>query len=166
MKGDPAIIRTLTAVLTNELTAVNQYFLHARMFESWGLKHLGQIIYDESIGEMKHADMLMKRILFLDGLPNLQDLHKLKIGESAIECLGADLQLELGGRDTLIPGVAQCEAAKDYVSRDILMRILNDTEEHIDFLEAQHKLIEQLGEQNYLQSAMTEIAPDKSATGN
>ncbi|WP_426028137.1 bacterioferritin [Brevundimonas sp. TWP2-3-4b2] len=166
MKGDPAIIRTLNAVLTNELTAVNQYFLHARMFESWGLKHLGQIIYDESIGEMKHADMLMKRILFLDGLPNMQDLHKLKIGENAFECLGADLQLELGGRDTLIPGVAQCEAAKDYVSRDILMRILNDTEEHIDFLEAQHKLIEQLGEQNYLQSAMTEIAPDKSATGN
>ena len=165
MKGDPAIIRTLNAVLTNELTAVNQYFLHARMFESWGLKHLGQIIYDESIGEMKHADMLMKRILFLDGLPNMQDLHKLKIGENAFECLGADLQLELGGRDTLIPGVAQCEAAKDYVSRDILMRILNDTEEHIDFLEAQHKLIEQLGEQNYLQSAMTEIAPDKSATG-
>ena len=166
MKGDPAIIRTLNAVLTNELTAVNQYFLHARMFESWGLKHLGQIIYDESIGEMKHADMLMKRILFLDGLPNMQDLHKLKIGENAFECLGADLQLELGGRDTLIPGVAQCEAAKDYVSRDILMRILNDTEEHIDFLEAQHKLNEQLGEQNYLQSAMTEIAPDKSATGN
>ena len=166
MKGDPAIIRTLNAVLTNELTAVNQYFLHARMFESWGLKHLGQIIYDESIGEMKHADMLIKRILFLDGLPNLQDLHKLKIGENAFECLGADLQLELDGRDTLIPGVAQCEAAKDYVSRDILMRILNDTEEHIDFLEAQHKLIEQLGEQNYLQSAMTEIAPDKSATGN
>ncbi|MFN4091679.1 MAG: bacterioferritin [Brevundimonas sp.] len=166
MKGDPAIIRTLNAVLTNELTAVNQYFLHARMFESWGLKHLGQIIYDESIGEMKHADMLIKRILFLDGLPNLQDLHKLKIGESAIECLGADLQLELGGRETLLGGVAQCEAARDYVSRDLLMRILNDTEEHIDFLEAQHQLIAQLGEQNYLQSAMTEIAPDKSATGN
>ena len=166
MKGDPAIIRTLNAVLTNELTAVNQYFLHARMFESWGLKHLGQIIYDESIGEMKHADKLIKRVLFLDGLPNMQDLHKLKIGENAFECLGADLQLELGGRDTLMVGVAQCEAAKDFVSRDLLMRILNDTEEHIDFLEAQHKLIEQLGEQNYLQSAMTEIAPDKSATGN
>ncbi len=166
MKGDPAIIRTLNAVLTNELTAVNQYFLHARMFESWGLKHLGQIIYDESIGEMKHADMLIKRILFLDGLPNLQDLHKLKIGESAIECLGADLQLELGGRETLLGGVAQCEAARDYVSRDLLMRILNDTEEHIDFLEAQHQLIAQLGEQNYQKSAMTEIAPDKSATGN
>ncbi|WP_439476724.1 bacterioferritin [Brevundimonas sp.] len=165
MKGDPAIIRTLNAVLINELTAVNQYFLHARMFESWGLKHLGQIIYNESIGEMKHADMLIKRVLFLDGLPNLQDLHKLKIGETAVECLGADLQLELGGREALLAGVAQCEAARDYVSRDILMRILNDTEEHIDFLEAQHKLIEQLGEQNYLQSAMTEIAPDKSATG-
>ena len=166
MKGDPAIIRTLNAVLTNELTAVNQYFLHARMFESWGLKHLGQIIYDESIGEMKHADMLIKRILFLDGLPNLQDLHKLKIGETAFECLGADLQLELGGRETLLGGVAQCEAARDFVSRYLLMRILNDTEEHIDFLEAQHQLIAQLGEQNYLQSAMTEIAPDKSATGN
>lgn len=166
MKGDPAIIRTLNAILTNELTAVNQYFLHARMFESWGLKHLGQIIYDESIGEMKHADMLIKRVLFLDGLPNLQDLHKLKIGENAIECLGADLQLELGSRDTVVAAIAQFEAAKDYVSRDIALRILSDTEEHIDFLEAQHKLIEQLGVQNYLQSAMTEIAPDKSATGN
>ena len=166
MKGDPAIIRTLNAVLTNELTAVNQYFLHARMFESWGLKHLGQIIYDESIGEMKHADMLIKRILFLDGLPNLQDLHKLKIGESAVECLGADLALELGGRDTVVAAVTQFEAAKDYVSRDLVIRILADTEEHIDFLEAQFKLIEQLGEPNSLQSAMTEIAPDRSATGN
>ncbi|GAA0869079.1 bacterioferritin [Brevundimonas basaltis] len=166
MKGDPAIIRTLNAILTNELTAVNQYFLHARMFESWGLKHLGQIIYDESIGEMKHADMLIKRILFLDGLPNLQDLHKLKIGESAIECLGADLALEMDSRTVVVAAVAQFETAKDYVSRDLVMRILGDTEEHIDFLEAQQKLIEQLGEQNYLQSAMTEIAPDKSATGN
>ena len=166
MKGDPAIIRTLNAVLTNELTAVNQYFLHARMFESWGLRHLGNIIYEESIGEMRHADKLIKRILFLDGLPNLQDLHKLKIGETAVECLGADLQLELGGRDTVVAGVAQAEAGSDFVSRQILMEILSDTEEHIDFLEAQFKLIEQLGEQNYLQSAMTEIQPDKSATGN
>ena len=166
MKGDPAIIRTLNAVLTNELTSVNQYFLHARMFESWGLKHLGQIIYDESIGEMRHADKLIKRVLFLDGLPNMQDLHKLKIGEAAVECLGADLELELGGRKTLIDGVAQCEAAGDYISRQILTEILADTEEHIDFLESQFKLIEQLGEQNYLQSAMTEIAPDRSATGN
>jgi bacterioferritin len=165
MKGDPAIIRSLNAVLTNELTAVNQYFLHARMFESWGLKHMGQIIYDESIGEMKHADKLIKRILFLDGLPNMQDLHKLKIGENAVECLGADLQLELGGRATLLGAIAQAEQLSDYVSRQIFMEILSDTEEHIDFLEAQFKLIEQLGEQNYLQSAMTEIAPDKAATG-
>ena len=166
MKGDPAIIRTLNAVLTNELTAVNQYLLHARMFESWGLKHIGQIVYDESIGEMKHADMLIKRVLFLDGLPNMQDLHKLKIGETVVECLGADLQLEYGGRETLVAGVAQCEAAADFVSRDLLMRILSDTEEHIDFLENQFKLIEMMGEPNYIQSAMSEIAPDKSATGN
>jgi len=166
MKGDPAIIRILNAVLTNELTAVNQYFLHARMFESWGLKHLGEVIYQESIGEMKHADMLIKRVLFLDGLPNLQDLHKLAIGENAIECLGADLRLELGSRETLIPGIAQCEASGDYISRQILQHILADTEEHIDFLETQHILINQLGEQNYLQSAMTEISPDRSATGN
>jgi len=166
MKGDPAIIRTLNAVLTNELTAVNQYFLHARMFESWGLRHMGEIIYQESIGEMKHADKLIKRVLFLDGLPNMQDLNKLKIGETAIECLGADLQLELGGRVTLLAGVAQAEAAQDFVSRQILMEILSDTEEHIDFLENQFRLIELLGEQNYLQSAMSEIQPDKGATGN
>ena len=113
MKGDPAIIRTLNAVLTNELTAVNQYFLHARMFESWGLAHLGNVIYEESIGEMKHADMLIKRILFLDGLPNLQDLHKLKVGEHPIECLGADLQLELDSRTTTSAAVTQCEEARD-----------------------------------------------------
>ncbi|MBJ7485979.1 bacterioferritin, partial [Brevundimonas sp.] len=114
----------------------------------------------------KHADMLIKRVLFLDGLPNMQDLHKLAIGENAIECLNADLRLEIGGRETLIPGIAQCEAAGDYISRQILTAILADTEEHIDFLETQNILIAQLGEQNYLQSAMTEISPDKSATGN
>jgi len=165
MKGDPAIIRTLNAVLTNELTAVNQYFLHARMFESWGLAHLGNVIYEESIGEMKHADMLIKRILFLDGLPNLQDLHKLKVGEDPIECLGADLQLELESRETTAAAVTQCEQARDYVSRDLLMKILSDTEEHIDFLENQHKLIELMGAQNYLQSAMKEIVTDHGATG-
>ena len=166
MKGDPAIIRTLNAVLTNELTAVNQYFLHARMFESWGLAHLGDVIYRESIGEMKHADMLIKRILFLDGLPNLQDLHKLKVGEDPIECLGADLQLELDSRATTAAAVTQCEGTRDYVSRDLLMKILTDTEEHIDFLENQHKLIELMGAQNYLQSAMKEIITEGAATGN
>ncbi|PZO06222.1 MAG: bacterioferritin [Alphaproteobacteria bacterium] len=166
MKGDPAIIRTLNAVLTNELTAVNQYFLHARMFESWGLKHLGEIVYEESIGEMKHADKLIKRILFLDGLPNMQDLNKLKIGETCIECLGVDLQLEIDGRARQLAAIAECEAASDFISRQILLEILADTEEHIDFLETQFLLINQIGEQNYLQSAMTEIAVDKSATGN
>ena len=157
MQGDPAIIRLLNAVLTNELTAVNQYFLHARMYDNWGLKRLGKVTYDESIGEMKHADKLIKRILFLDGLPNLQDLHKLRIGESVPEGLAADLQLELGGRETLVAGVVQCEAARDFVSREILEEILVDTEEHIDFLETQLSLVSQLGEQNYLQSSMGEI---------
>ena len=157
MQGDPAIIRLLNAVLTNELTAVNQYFLHARMYENWGLRRLGKVTYDESIGEMKHADKLIKRILFLDGLPNLQDLHKLRIGESVAEGLAADLQLELGGRETLVAGVVQCEAARDFVSREILEEILVDTEEHIDFLETQLSLVSQLGEQNYLQSSMGEI---------
>ena len=157
MQGDKAIIRLLNTVLTNELTSVNQYFLHARMFDNWGLRRLGKIIYDESIGEMKHADKLIKRILFLDGLPNLQDLHKLRIGESVPEGLAADLQLELGGRETLGAGVVQCEAARDFVSREILEEILVDTEEHIDFLETQLSLVSQLGEQNYLQSSMGEI---------
>ena len=157
MQGDPAIIRLLNAVLTNELTAVNQYFLHARMYENWGLRRLGKVTYDESIGEMKHADKLIKRILFHDGLPNLQDLHKLRIGESVPEGLAADLQLELGGRETLVAGVAQCEAARDFVSREILEEILVDTEEHVDFLETQLSLVTQLGEQNYLQSSMGEI---------
>jgi len=157
MKGDPAIIRILNAVLTNELTAVNQYFLHARMYQHWGFAKLGKITYDESIGEMKHADKLIKRILFLDGLPNLQDLHKLKIGETVPECLAADLAVEVGGRETLIPGVKACEEAQDYVSRELLVEILSDTEEHIDFLETQLDLVKSLGEHNYLQSAMGEL---------
>ena len=153
MQGDKAIIRLLNQVLTNELTAVNQYFLHARMYENWGFSRLGKITFDESIGEMKHADKLIKRILFLDGLPNLQDLHKLKIGESVGEGLAADLAVEVGGRSTLVDGIKQCEVAQDYVSRDLLTEILVDTEEHVDFLETQLALLRSLGEQNYLQSA-------------
>lgn len=166
MKQNAEVITCLNGLLKNELTAINQYFLHARMLKNWGFVKLGRKIYEESIGEMKHADMLIKRILFLDGLPNLQDLHKLKVGEDPIECLGADLQLELDSRATTAAAVTQCEETRDYVSRDLLMKILADTEEHIDFLENQHKLIELMGAQNYLQSAMKEIVTDGAATGN
>ena len=157
MQGDREIIKLLNTVLTNELTSVNQYFLHARMFQNWGFEALGKVVYDESIEEMKHADKLIKRVLFLDGLPNLQDLHKLAIGESIGEVLRADLALEMRGRETLVAGVAQCETARDFVSRELLVEILEDTEEHIDFLETQLNLLRSLGEQNYLQSAMGEL---------
>ena len=157
MKGDKAIIRRLNAVLTNELTAVNQYFLHARMYQDWGFARLGTITYDESIGEMTHADKLIKRILFLEGLPNLQDLHKLKIGETVPECLAADLAVEVAGRIDQIEGIKECEATGDYATREILREILSDTEEHIDFLETQLSLVKSLGEQNYLQSALGEL---------
>ena len=158
MQGDKAIIRLLNAVLTNELTAVNQYYLHARMYENWGFARLGKITYEESIGEMKHADKLIKRILFLDGLPNLQDLHKLSIGENVGEGMAADLGVETGGRVTLIEGIKLCEQTADFVSRELLTEILSDTEEHIDFIETQLSLLKSLGEQNYLQSAMGELA--------
>jgi len=159
MRGDREIIKLLNAVLTNELTAVNQYYLHARMYENWGFKRIGKITYEESIGEMKHADKLIKRILFLDGLPNLQDLHKLSIGETLVEGLTADLGVETGGRVTLIEGIKLCETSADFVSRELLTEILHDTEEHIDFLETQLSLAASLGEANYLQSAMGEL-PD------
>ena len=162
MKGDPDIIRNLNAVLTNELTAVNQYFLHARMFQHWGFYRLGKIVYDESIEEMRHADWLIQRVLFLDGLPNLQDLHKLAIGESVPEALSADLALEQKSRATLVEGTRLCEAREDYVSRDLLKTILKDTEEHLDYLETQVGLIDALGVQNYLQSAVGRLDEGKS----
>ena len=158
MQGDRNIIKLLNAVLTNELTAVNQYFLHARMIQNWGFNKLGKIVYEESIGEMKHADALIKRIFFLDGLPNLQDLNKLAIGETVPEALAADLALEVAGRVTLVAGVKQCEEAQDYISREILERILEDTEDHIDFLETQLNLARELGDANYLQSAAGELS--------
>lgn len=157
MKGQPEIIKLLNKVLTNELTAVNQYFLHARMIENWGMYHLGRVVYKESIEEMKHADLLIKRILFLDGLPNLQDLNKLKIGENITECMTADLAVETSGHATLVAGVKYCDDHMDYVSRELLRRILEDTEHHIDFLETQLGLIKLMGEANYIQSAMKEI---------
>jgi bacterioferritin len=158
MQGDKAVIQRLNEVLTNELTSVNQYFLHARMLDNWGFKRLGEIVYEESIGEMKHADKLIKRILFLDGLPNLQELRKLTVGETVLEALTADLALEYAGRASLVAGVEQFEAAKDFISREVLVDILSDTEEHIDFLETQLSLAKALGEQNYLQSAAGELS--------
>ncbi len=154
MKGDANIIRLLNAQLTNELTAINQYFLHARMYQHWGLAKLGKKEYEESIGEMKHADNLINRILMLEGLPNLQALHKVMIGESTPEMLDCDLKLEKAAQVTVKDGIAACEAAADYVSREIFRAILEDTEEHIDWLETQLDLINKIGLQNYLQSQM------------
>ena len=152
MKGDPDVIKKLNAILTNELTSINQYFLHARMYENEGYGKLGKKTYEESIEEMKHADALVKRILFLDGHPNLQALHKLKIGTNVEERLKADWEAETAGRGAMVEGIALCEEKQDYVTRDLLTNLLDDTEEHIDFLETQMAVIAQIGLQNYLQS--------------
>lgn len=155
MQGNPKVIVALQAQLKNELTAINQYFLHYRMLKHWGLDKLAKKEYEESIGEMKHADQLMDRIFTLDGLPNLQDLGKLRVGENTPEILKCDLASETAAQATIKDGIAACEAARDYVSRDLLQSILEDTEEHIDFLETQIDLIETVGLQNYLQSQMS-----------
>lgn len=159
MKGDPKVIEWLNRQLKNELTAINQYFLHARIFGHWGMPGLEKIEYKESIGEMKHADRLMQRILLLDGLPNLQDLGKLNIGETTEEILNSDLALERAAVDTVRSGIAHCESVNDYVSREILVDILEDSEKHVDFLETQLELIGQVGLQNYQQTFMNHEAP-------
>ena len=157
MQGNPQIISELNKLLKNELTAINQYFLHYRMYKHWGLDKLAKKEYAESIGEMKHADQLMDRIFTLDGLPNVQDMAKILVGEDVPEALACDLKSEMGAQATIKDGIAHCESVRDYVSRDLLQKILDDTEEHIDFLETQIDLIGKVGLQNYLQSQMGEI---------
>ena len=152
MKGDPKTIELLNKALTNELTAINQYFLHAKMFKNWGLKELAEHEYKESIDEMKHADRLIDRILFLDGLPNLQKLDKVMVGESPKEALGCDLKLELIAVPDLKDGIRHCESIGDFGTRGLFQDILDSEEEHIDWLETQLALIERLGEAAYLQT--------------
>ena len=163
MQGNAKVLDFLNKALKNELTSVNQYFLHARMLDNWGLKRLGKIEYDESIDEMRHADSLVKRILFLEGLPNLQDLGKLFIGEDVPEILECDLKREMEAHPMYTAGIAHCESIKDYVTRDLLVHIQKSEEEHIDFIEEQLGLIDKMGLQNYLQNAAGELTESASA---
>ena len=152
MKGDKEVIRQLNVVLTNELTAINQYFLHSKMFKHWGYEKLGAKEYEESIDEMKHADMIIERILFLDGMPNVQEMHKIMIGEEPIESLKCDFQVEVKAIPDLKVAIQHCEKVADFVSRDIFRQILASEEEHYDWLDTQLGLVEQIGRENWLQS--------------
>lgn len=155
MKGDAKVIEHLNKILANELVAINQYFLHSKMYKDWGLKELADHEYEESIDEMKHADALIERILFLEGLPNLQHLGKLLIGENTLEMLKCDLQLELAAIPDLRDAITYCESVRDYGSRELLENILESEEEHVDWLETQLSLIDKVTLENYLQSKMS-----------
>jgi len=159
MKGDKQVIIHLNKILGKELVAINQYFLHAKMFKDWGLKELGDVTHHESIDEMKHADKLIERILFLEGLPNLQDLGRLNIGENTLEMLQSDLALEMRAIPDLRVAIAHAESVRDYVSKELLEDILEGEEEHVDWLETQLSLIEKVGIQNYQQSKMGSSSP-------